>query len=69
MIEETSSEDRDVVIVEGYWDLRDAPTPLSPSARAALEKVRARYIKAGLIHDPAQPPRATDTEPPQTTPR
>jgi hypothetical protein len=67
MNHETSSENCDTFIIDLDGRQSDPIKPLSPAEITRLEKIREKYIKAGLIPQPTAkntevqgPPRATD---------
>jgi hypothetical protein len=65
---ETSSENCDLFFIELDGRHGNAIKPLSPADRARLEKIREKYIKAGLI--PQSTPKTTEAEgAPQETDR
>ena len=63
MNHETPSRISDTFILELDGEHSDSITPLSPVRRARLEKIRAMYVKAGIIPD-VPPPPATDKQSP-----
>jgi len=61
---ETSSEDLDVLIFDIDGQHSDPITPRTPKEMERLQKIREKYIKAGLIEDksPKSPESKTEAE-------